>query len=148
MMNIEKTIVKREEKMNKSRTAKTYKVMGITVKAWWCVPLVPIVVAIVKIEKWWRNRDTWNNKKADRIIIATLAKSADLEEDGTISYPLRNWGQWWDSTCKWYDRPFANKYRHEIHNYFKEEFTLNGYTKAVEPDKWDNDWCYVTFKKN
>lgn len=146
MKSIEKTIAKREEKMNKSRTAKTYKVMGITVKAWWCVPLVPIVVAITKIAKWWKNRDTWSDKKANRIIMAKLTKCAGLEEDGSIWYATRNWGQWWDNTCKWYDAPFARKYRRDIDEYLENKFQLEGYEKSIEPDD-DPVWTWIVFRK-
>ena len=150
MKTLEQTIAKREEdrQARQNKTQKTYKVMGVTARAWWCVPIIPLAVAVVKIDDWLRYRDTWSNRKADRVIMAKLAKSAVLKEDGTISYCMRDWGHWFYTTAKLIDRPFAKKYNYDIANYLKNEFELKGYTKTVEPDECDDEWTYVIFKKN
>ena len=149
MKTLEQTIAKREEdrKARQNKTQKTYKLMGVTARAWWCVPIIPFAVAVVKIDDWWRHRDTWSDRKANRVIMAKLAKCAVIEEDGAIVYCMRDWGHWFSTTAKLIDRPFATKYNDSIANYLKNEFELDGYTKTVERDEYDNDWIYVIFNK-
>lgn len=79
--------------------------------------------------KKWVNTQ-WSKEQAKQVLDRNLYKIVTYTEDGNFT---SCWLSYMDNfKIKRKDRIFYKKFLHEINEYFKEEYQIDGYTKTVD----------------
>ena len=127
-----------------------------SMKNWWRVNqynffriiFFPIwIVVLVKnevSESRYRNIQ-WSESRADRIIAKTVPPKLEVCDD-ELCYCLE-WREPWANSARLHfgDKIFGCKFNHEIAEYFKESYQVDGYKKRLESPSPFEHW--VIFSK-
>lgn len=125
-------------------------------KKWWRtnkhkvfrVIFFPIwIVVLVKneaSENWYRSVQ-WSESRAGRIIEKTVPPKLEVCDD-ELCYCLE-WREPWANSARLHlgDKIFGRKFSHEIAEYFKESYQVDGYKKRLESPSPFEHW--VIFSK-
>ena len=116
----------------------------------WALPIIPFYWIYEKISDAIEKSRVWDAKRAERIIARVFPLVAEVDKEaGTLTRCFRTWhfGDTWKYECKAIDKKFAKKFDHQITQYLKDTFEMEGYTKIIEDDDCSSEWYWVTFKK-
>ena len=137
----------KKEKIKPKKEQKEYRYRGHYTKHLIFVPLMYLVVWCEII------RDSLNNKwsftRTEKIINHALPKILSVNtSDDSLYFTVDK--HFWQFSWKWYcgifDEYYCYKYDNRISEYFKDMFDLDGYTKSIKEDEYD-DFITFVFKK-
>ena len=111
----------------------------------WALPLIPFVVAHDKIEDWAYNRREWNEATACKVLDHALPYILEWVEEDNAFYYCMEWGHsnlWRKAPL--HLRKWAMKFEYRLHEFIKESYQKDGYSKSVESDYYET---WVKFQK-
>lgn len=147
MNKFDKMIRKAKKEKNKpKKKPKGYRYRDYYTKHLIFVPLMYIVA-------WYKmvgNQLTkWSFTRTEKIINHALPKILHVNtSDNSLYFTVDKY--FWRFSWKWYcsifDKYYCYKYDNRISEYFKNMFDLDGYTKSIEENEYDDEITFV-FKK-
>jgi hypothetical protein len=143
MTTFEKTYRKAQQR--RTNKTKCHHWKGYSFKYYIVFPLVLVNYAWRSLNDFYTSKITWDPNRAKRVLDDTLPYILD-EEDGELVYSMTwssfNFRRW----AKLKDKRFCGIYVYNIREYLKEEYEIEGYTKALVDDDV-NYSCWVIFQK-
>jgi hypothetical protein len=143
MTTFEKTYRKAQQK--RTNKTKCHHWKEYSFKYYIVFPLVLVDYTWKRLNNFYDSKTTWNSNRAKRILDDTLPYILDEVDEELVystswsSFSFRKW-------AKLKDKRFCGIYGYNIKEYLKEDYEIEGYTKAIIDD--DVNYSYwVIFQK-
>ena len=147
MNKFDRMVRRAKEKESKpKKKPKEYRYRGHYTEHLTVIPLM-YFVAWYEVVRDYLNK--WTFTRTEKIIKHALPKILRVDiSDDSLYFTVRKyfWGFSWKWYCGIFDKYYCYKYDNRISEYFKDMFDLDGYTKSIEEDEYD-DWITIVFKK-
>lgn len=115
----------------------------------WALPFAPFAIIYDKIDKWNYAHQTWDEKKATKVLDYFLPYVLEYDEKNQAYYYCTDWRYNGSDIAKKVPirlKKWTKIFSYKILNYLKSTYEKESFIKSINDDNYG--YCWIEFKKN